>query len=352
MKSLLVSLLFLFTVNVAIAQSGFSVEVSLKDGSAVKGTVVEYKKDDYIILEIGAGRNLKFTASEISSINRASNLPAGNEISESGQNTGQGVENTTGKWSFSINQLTGIGIGGGNSTLLNISPTLRTYFSVSPFLQIGLGIGYSNIQSNEKAIILRSGVYYAYPNGTYATSQGSVSPYILKAVSIPKSTAYELINSQINFRINYSAQNKPVQFFSELGLGFGYALEKDLNIDMESEILKRYAWSVDPITTMNIYKEYSYKNYANFKSRYSNAMLIELGTGVKFKTINKQHLELKVSYQNTRGNINYTYTQPYAKPTEGTFPPDISNISTKVVESKAKDFLNLSFIAFSVGYSF
>jgi hypothetical protein len=43
MKSLLVSLLFLFTVNVAIAQSGFSVEVSLKDGSAVKGTVVEYK---------------------------------------------------------------------------------------------------------------------------------------------------------------------------------------------------------------------------------------------------------------------------------------------------------------------
>ena len=71
-----------------------------------------------------------------------------------------------------------------------------------------------------------------------------------------------------------------------------------------------------------------------------------------YKTINKQHLELKVSYQNTRGNINYTYTQPYAKPTEGTFPPDISNISTKVVESKAKDFLNLSFVAFSVGYSF
>ncbi len=352
MKLLLLSLIFFFTLNTTFAQSGFSVEISLKDSSEVKGTVVEYKKDDYIILEIGAGRNLKFLASEILTINFGSNQRTGKEMLTPGENNNQGLENTTRKWSFSINQLTGIGIGGGNSRLLNFSPALRTHFSISPFLQIGLGIGYSNIQSNEKVIILRSGAEHAYPYGTDITNTGSLNPSSLKVVSSPKSSAYQLINSQINFRINYSAQNKPVQFFSELGLGFGYAPIKDLNIAMESDLLEGYGWGYDPLTGNYDWQNYSFKYYSSFQSRYSNALLIELGTGVKFKTIHKQHLELKLSYQNTRGNINYTYTQPYGKTLEGNLPYSYTNIPTKIIETKAKDFLNLSFIAFSVAYSF
>ncbi len=349
MKILLLNFILFFLINAAIAQSGLSVKVSLKDGSMVKGTVVEYKKDDYIILEIGAGRNLKFMASEISSINPGSNLSAGKEMLALVENNNQDMENTTRKWNFSITQLTGIGIGGGNSKLLNFSPSIKTNFSVSPFLQIGLGIGYTNIQSNEKVIILRSGNTYAYPNFTDVTNSGANNLSTLNAISSPKSTAYELINSQINFRINYSAQNKPVQFFSELGLGFGYAPIKDLNIAMESDLFEGEGWGYDPLTGSYGWQNYSYKYYSSFHSRYSNALLIELGTGVKFKTINKQHLELKLSYQNTRGNINYTHIRPYAKSLEGSLP---SYLIKEEIEIKAKDFLNLSFIAFSVAYSF
>jgi len=252
MKTIFLSLFLILSLNVSRAQNGFSVEISLKDGSVVKGNVVEYKKDDYIILEIGTGRNLKFLFSEISSLNSGSSLNTGKEKLESEEGI---IHSPAPKWSFGINQLTGIGIGGGNSKLLNISPSIRTQFSVSPFLQIGLGIGYSNIQSNEKTIILRTGAYYAYPNENASTyNYGLINTSNLNAISSPKSTSYELINSMLNFRFNFSGQNKPVQFFSEFGLGFGYAVQKDLNLEMESDLFTGMGWYVDPITSMNIYQ--------------------------------------------------------------------------------------------------
>jgi hypothetical protein len=347
MKSIFLSLFLILSLNVSRAQNGFSVEISLKDGSVVKGNVVEYKKDDYIILEIGTGRNLKFLFSEISSLNSGSSLNTGKEKLQSEESI---IHSPAPKWSFGINQLTGIGIGGGNSKLLNISPSIRTQFSVSPFLQIGLGIGYSNIQSNEKTIILRTGAYYAYPNENASTyNYGLINTSNLNAISSPKSTSYELINSMLNFRFNFSGQNKPVQFFSEFGLGFGYAVQKDLNLEMESDLFTGMGWYVDPITSMNIYQPYSFKYYSNFRSRYSNALLLELGTGVRFNTIKKQNVEFKLSYQNTRGNINYTTTRPYAKAIEGYVP---SFLPTEIIDLKDKDFLNLSFIAFSIAYNF
>jgi hypothetical protein len=348
MKSLLLSLALFFTVNIAVAQRKLSVEISLKDGSKVKGTVIEYRKDDYIILEIGDERNLKFLATEISTIDIGSNSPAGKNGIEKGENNNQGIKNTNRIWSFGVNQLIGIGIGEGNSKLLNMSPALRSNFSVSSFLQIGLGIGYSNIQSNEKNIILRSGSNYAYPNGTDFLSVGIVNPTILQTVSSTKATNYELINSQITFRINHSSENKTTQLFTELGIGFGYAPTKNLNIEMESEVESGQIFGYDPITGLN-YRYYSFQYFSDFEARYSNAFLIELGSGVKFKTIKKQHLELKLSYQNTRGNINYTHTRPYAKSLSGILP---SYIPIEEIKIKGKDFLNLSFIAFSVGYSF
>jgi hypothetical protein len=136
----------------------------------------------------------------------------------------------------------------------------------------------------------------------------------------------------LNFRFNFSGQNKPVQFFSEFGLGFGYAVQKDLNLEMESDLFTGMGWYVDPITSMNIYQPYSFKYYSNFRSRYSNALLLELGTGVRFKTIKKQNVEFKLSYQNTRGNINYTTTRPYAKAIEGYVP---SFLPTEIIDLKA-----------------
>ncbi len=350
MKLLLLNLVLFFFINAAVAQSGLSVKVYLKDGSTLKGTVIEYKKDDYIILEIGAGRNLKFMATEILGINLSSNIGEGKEMLQLGDNNNQVLERTKSRWSFGVNQLIGIGIGEGNSKLLNISPSIRTNFSVSPFLQIGVGIGYANIQSSEKNIILRSGSIYVYPNRTDVIFVGGgVNLDLLPTVSSPKSTAYELVNSQVNFRINYSAPNKPVQFFSELGLGFGYAPIKDLNIEKESEIVTEETFTFDPITGLPYYRAYSFQYCSDFQSRYTNALLIELGTGVKFKTIKKQHLELKLSYQNTRGNINYTHTLPYAKSISGILPSYLPRDEIKI---KGKDFLNLSFIAFSIAYSF
>lgn len=347
----LFSLIFIFTINFCFAQSGLKVEISLKDGSVVKGNLIEYKKDDFILLEIGAGRTVKFLANEISTINSGANPIKEKEAGTFEENNKPGPEKTFPKWSFQIAQLTGIGIGGGNSKLLNLSPSIKSYYSVSPFLQIGLGIGYSNIQSNDKRIILRTGGYYVYPGGTNVTVSGiNINNAEFQTVSEPKATAYELINSLMNFRINFSGKNKPVQFFSELGLGFGYAPTKDLNLEMESKEFSGYVWYLDPITTMYSYEEYSFKYKNEFRSRYSNALLIELGTGIKFKSTKKQHFELKLSYQNTRGNINYTYTPPYANIIKGRILP--SFIPTKTNEIKGKDFLNLSFIAFSVAYGF
>lgn len=346
MRIILLSLIYLFFIHAAVAQTALSVEVSLKDGSTVKGKVLEYKRDEYIILEIGAGRNLKFLTNEILLVKQDINLPAQKEWSESGAKINGELTGPSRKWSFGINHLTGIGVGKDNTKLLNLSPSVMTHFSVSPLLQIGFSLGYSYIQSSDKRIILRSGSYYAYPNGNDYLSVGVVNAVDLQTVYSPKSTAYELINGQISLRINHSYRNKPVRLFSELGFGFGYSPVKDLDLAMESEIETGSFYGYNPSTGLN-YTYYSYQFFSNFRSRYTNAFLVEFGSGLKFKTIKKQHLELKLSYQNTRGNINYTYTWPYAKSIEGKIP---SNFNAKVIELKDRDFLNLSFIALTLIY--
>ena len=209
MKKYLVLILFTLMASVSFAQSNYQDVVYLKNGSIIRGIIIEQIPNESIRIETSNGSIFVYRTDEIERITReAIQGSRGSSTNNSGLKVGyKGLVEL------------GYQIGTGDFGLDRIKLNIINGYQINPYISMGVGTGMRYYHEEEIALI----PIFADIRVNFV--QSYVSPYLSIGVGYSLDATYDFkgAGSMINPTIG---ANFKVSDTSMLNVGFGYEIQK------------------------------------------------------------------------------------------------------------------------------
>lgn len=209
MKKYLVLFIFTLMASVSFAQSNHQDVVYLKNGSIIRGIIIEQIPNESIKIETSSGSVFVYRTDEIEKITReVIQRSTSNSTEQSGLKTGY-------KGMIEV----GYQIGTGDSGVDRIAVNIINGYQINPYISLGVGTGlryYHEIDTALTPIFADIRVNFVESN---------ISPYLSLGVGYSFDATYDFkgSGSMINPTIGASFG---VSETSMLNVGFGYEMQK------------------------------------------------------------------------------------------------------------------------------
>jgi len=225
----LVALLLLSFSNQVLSQSTFTETVYLKNGSIVKGSIVEWVPNESISLKLADGSVFVFKISEITKVSRS--LPDENVKVSS---TKQLITDTARKYESQVSFGYGSNVGKYGLNVLSYNWVYGINIKPKHYIGAGTGLRYYSVSDQDGSITMIP-IIFDYK---YRLNNNQISPYAKMAAgySLNITTGFDNSGFLINPRLGVDFALGGTSIFVELGyhsqqMSFGLIKEPFTGID-------------------------------------------------------------------------------------------------------------------------